>query len=262
MDTQPRDILVVILYYALDYISETWHPNILRRVCKNWKGIFDQLETERFIATVKSDTKYSRYIMARTLESLLCQDNNWSYFKLGFIEDGYLDIVTRVKGKIGAKMLEFTITRDTTVDNVVIFNLSATFCIDGIKVDKMFYEIKEWFIHKGVLFTTSLYHDSIQKVSINRKGLRRLIYTMMDEHKSFEKAGYSIYKSGNTNLSNVRKDINSVWCVPNHCADHTNYLKRYDYKFTVLRNHLQTSIATEMVIKLFKKEGVYTKQLF
>lgn len=255
MDTQPEEILDIIVYWTLVTISDYWHPNILRRVSKRWRRVFDKLERQRFLATVQSNTKYSRYIMATVLELLLCQDKNWTLFKLPFAGDDVSDSVKKIRDSTHCQLKGFSITRQPSFIDQDYFIIH----IDGIMTEwtTKFYSIKKWLIDNGI----DLSALDIHNLAINVCGLRRLIYIMMNK-KTSGATFYSVTRPGHTDISKTVNDVGSVWAVPKIHQKTTDDYVRCEYKLSDLNNHIQCKAVTDMVFLLFKTYNVDTKTMF
>lgn len=82
MDTVPRDILGLLFIWSLDAISDSWHPNILRSVCKQWRAVYDMIPNQRLYKSIESHTKYSNRIISRLIADMLYNDHEWGTFKI------------------------------------------------------------------------------------------------------------------------------------------------------------------------------------
>lgn len=210
MESAPTDIIYYILYASICCISDVWHPNLLRAVCKRWKSVYDNMATDRLKIVMKSGEIYTLDIISWVLALLLKSDKRWSEFTIMFENPDNVIISREVKKSYGCKLFGMNISRS---ENKFFIYFSIGSEHNRFQIAKMAHE---WLMSGGVkgIGMASSVKLGEYIVKLNIRELQKLINFMFEYVREDTNVLFGLDKAGIVLPSDMKISRYCIWDFP------------------------------------------------
>lgn len=189
MNTVPKEIQAVIIYFAIPLISDEWHPRAIRRVCRLWRGIYGEFGDHRFVSSVCSNTKHSNIIMSWVIVGMCATDYDFVNLRMDFLISGRPDVFRVIYSTTFTIIHGFMIKPYFPEDSDPHF-LACLFTgmQDKHKVMWTAEMLGKWLKENGVRYESLSWNDEYRMPSyaMSIDTCRRLIYVMLKQYSKID----------------------------------------------------------------------------